>query len=176
MSMRERARLTNHGHDAFSCAHDLADQLGHDEVTWLHLAICVVSEGLAVGVLYNLGVPLDDLKREFKSQLPATRIRRSSVRVAPFNEPLEILGTTGHPIPGTTTTPYKYDWTATDEDFIRRAASEAEALGMRFYGTEHLLLAILRDETNAAAQLLMRRGVSFEAARAEILRIHNDGH
>ena len=172
MSMRERAWLTNHGHHAFSRAHELVDELGHDEVSSLHLAIGILrGEGVAAGVLYNLGVPLDDLRRELERELPPPQTPRSTIKPRLFSEPLEILDAAGNPILGTTTTAYDYDWTPADEQFIVRASAEARQMGTKFYGSEHLLLAILRDETSIAAKLLMRHGINFDSVRAETLRI-----
>lgn len=45
---------------------------------------------------------------------------------------------------------------------IVRAASEAEAKGQGFVGTEHLLLAMARDSHGVAAQVLDQLGVREE--------------
>jgi ATP-dependent Clp protease ATP-binding subunit ClpA len=49
------------------------------------------------------------------------------------------------------------------------AAEEAQRLGVRLIGTEHLLLGLLREEDGFAAQMLQERGVTLEGARREIL-------
>ncbi|MGH9184948.1 MAG: Clp protease N-terminal domain-containing protein [Acidimicrobiales bacterium] len=48
------------------------------------------------------------------------------------------------------------------------AQAEARSLGQSFIGTEHLLLALLRDETTAAARVLLALGVNFEELRVDI--------
>ena len=48
------------------------------------------------------------------------------------------------------------------------AAEEAERLGHKHIGTEHLLLGLLREENSLAATLLRERGVKLEAMRKEI--------
>lgn len=40
-----------------------------------------------------------------------------------------------------------------------------------YVGSEHLLLALLREEKGVAAQVLNRAGVTLELARAEVLRL-----
>ncbi|MDD5563416.1 MAG: ATP-dependent Clp protease ATP-binding subunit [Thermoanaerobaculaceae bacterium] len=51
------------------------------------------------------------------------------------------------------------------------AAHEAEVLGQPAVGNEHLLLAILRLESNAAARALAAHGLSLAAARDELAEI-----
>jgi len=52
---------------------------------------------------------------------------------------------------------------------------EAEGLGHRYLGPEHLLLGILRDGTSGAAQLLRAYGIQLETARAELLSLARQG-
>jgi ATP-dependent Clp protease ATP-binding subunit ClpC len=48
------------------------------------------------------------------------------------------------------------------------AAEEAERLGHKHIGTEHLLLGLLREEKCFAAEILKERGVKLEAVRDEL--------
>jgi ATP-dependent Clp protease ATP-binding subunit ClpC len=50
------------------------------------------------------------------------------------------------------------------------AAEEAERLGHKHIGTEHLLLGLLREETSFAAELLKERGVQLATVREELAR------
>jgi ATP-dependent Clp protease ATP-binding subunit ClpA len=149
MSMPQRYFLTTRAHRVFAMAHDLADQLGHDDVTPLHFALCVVREGrsVAVGALLRLGVPLAVLERELEAGLPPGGAPR---------------------LPASERT-----WSATDERMIEQALAEAGELGTEHYGCEHLLLAVLRDRAGAPAQVLARHGVGLDEARAEVVRIYN---
>ena len=72
MAMPRRPFLTTRAQEAFSLAHDLADRLGHEDVTPVHVALGVLREGrsVAVGVLFNRSVPLDALARELEAYLP----------------------------------------------------------------------------------------------------------
>src|SRR6266540_1684720 len=48
------------------------------------------------------------------------------------------------------------------------AGVEADALGQRYLGPEHVVLGVLRDGASAAAQVLRAHGLGLEAARAEL--------
>jgi ATP-dependent Clp protease ATP-binding subunit ClpC len=48
------------------------------------------------------------------------------------------------------------------------AAEEAELLGHKHIGTEHLLLGLLREDQSFAAKLLRESGISLEVVREEI--------
>src|SRR5271166_5043003 len=50
------------------------------------------------------------------------------------------------------------------------AAEEAERLGHKHVGTEHLLLGILREEKCFGAEILMERGLRLSALREELSR------
>jgi ATP-dependent Clp protease ATP-binding subunit ClpA len=55
------------------------------------------------------------------------------------------------------------------------AGDEAEGLGHRYLGPEHLLLGILREGASGAARLLWAYGVGLEAARDELLALARRG-
>jgi len=50
------------------------------------------------------------------------------------------------------------------------AAEEAERLGHKHIGTEHLLLGIMREEKSFAAAILSERGLKLETVREELAR------
>ncbi len=51
------------------------------------------------------------------------------------------------------------------------AQEEARSLGHLHIGTEHLLLALLRDEREIPAATLARRGVTLDGARDRVVAI-----
>jgi ATP-dependent Clp protease ATP-binding subunit ClpC len=53
------------------------------------------------------------------------------------------------------------------------AAEEAERMGHKHIGTEHLLLGLLREEKCFAADLLKERGLKLEKIREELARVPN---
>jgi hypothetical protein len=55
------------------------------------------------------------------------------------------------------------------------ARAEADRLGHRYVGPEHLVLGLLRDGGNPAARILRARGVDLAAARAALRRLADRG-
>jgi len=58
---------------------------------------------------------------------------------------------------------------------VTMAQGEARALGHGYIGTEHLLLALIRQGDGVAARVLNSAGVSVEAIRADVLEIVGQG-
>jgi ATP-dependent Clp protease ATP-binding subunit ClpC len=54
------------------------------------------------------------------------------------------------------------------------AAEEAERLGHKHLGTEHLLLGLLREENSFAQGILKERGVEFESIRDSLAKVAMD--
>ena len=53
---------------------------------------------------------------------------------------------------------------------LRAAAEEADALGRRYIGTEHLLLGLLREDQSLAASVLMGHGLLLDEARKAVAK------
>jgi ATP-dependent Clp protease ATP-binding subunit ClpC len=148
MPLSRRFYVTTRTHQVFELAHDLAESLGHDDVTPAHVAIGLIREGRSIAAqLLSQAVPPDVLERELKAHLPPT----GSPRLPP-REP---------------------SWTPGIEQVLERTIAEARELGTEFFGSEHVLLALLRDETSAPAQVMAHHGVGFEDARTKIMRAYN---
>ena len=56
------------------------------------------------------------------------------------------------------------------EQVLALAAGEAEQLGLKQIGTEHLLLGILREDKCLAAQTLKECGVRLSTVREQVAR------
>jgi ATP-dependent Clp protease ATP-binding subunit ClpC len=148
-TIRPRPYVTTRTHEVFATAHDLADRLGHDEVTAVHIALGLINDrrNIAAQILYGRGVPLDVLEPELEARLP----RPGAPRVPPPTHP----------------------WTNSDENVLEQASVAGRELGAEYIGCEHLLLGFLRDPATAPAQVLAQHGVFFEDALAEVLRAYN---
>ncbi len=150
MLMPRRPYVTTRTHEVFAIAHDLADRLGHDDVTPVHVALGLISEGQNMAaqiLLFSRGVPRDVLERELEGYLPPPGAPR------PPAQPRS--------------------WTSSDERMLEQATVEARELGTEYFGCEHVLLAFLRDATSVPAQVLAQHGVHFDDFRTEVLRIYN---
>ena len=60
------------------------------------------------------------------------------------------------------------------KDTLLRSQRESQALGHRYIGTEHLLLALAGQGEEAGAQLLSALGATPEAIRAHVVRLLDD--
>ena len=60
-------------------------------------------------------------------------------------------------------------YTPRAEGVINRSTSEAERLGSSSVGTEHLLIAILKENDSMALRLLSARGVNIQKIYVDVL-------
>lgn len=54
---------------------------------------------------------------------------------------------------------------------MQLAEAEAQALGHKYLGTEHILLGLLREGSGVAANVLLNMGVKLETLREETLQL-----
>lgn len=127
-------------------AHDEAGRRGHEEVTPMHLAWGMVTEGesVAAAVLANLGVDLSRLLADIEALLPPGD--------APGSDPGALR------------------YSAEGKRVIEQAMAEARALRHSYVGAEHCLLALLRDAAGPVAHLFAKHGVA--AANATTGTLH----
>jgi len=114
-----------------------ADRFNHPYIGTEHLLLGLVAlgEGVAVEVLEDLGVSLDD------------------VRIAVER----MVG-----IGGETKTKGELPYTPRTKKVLQLAVAEAHAMQQPLAGTEHLLLALLREGEGVAAQVLQSLNVRLE--------------
>jgi ATP-dependent Clp protease ATP-binding subunit ClpC len=101
-------------------------------------------EGVAVTVLQNLNVDLDDLR---------FLIEQTVKRGDPWR-------TTGPDLP----------YTSRAKKVLELSMSQARELKHDYVGTEHLLLGLIAERKGIAAQVLVDWGVTLDAAVAETVR------
>ena len=150
MPMPQRAYVTNRTDEVFAAAHTLADQLGHEDTTPLHLTLgMLLEEGnmAAQIILYSCRVPRATLQQELTARLPASGTPRP-----PRDAPM---------------------WSASDEQMLAMAAAEARELGDEHLGCEHLLLAFLRDSATGPGEVLAGHGVRIERVQRDVRCIHD---
>ena len=127
-------------------AREEALRLGHDYIGTEHLLLGLVreGEGIAVEILKNLGCDLDELKRSVEDAV------RSS---------------------GDTMTIGNIPFTKRAEKILKVAYVEAEKYKSDIVGTEHLLLALVKEKEGVAAQVLVNFDVTYDAVREELENI-----
>ncbi|MBQ4337322.1 MAG: ATP-dependent Clp protease ATP-binding subunit [Lentisphaeria bacterium] len=137
--------LTPRARQVFELARKEADRFNHDYLGTEHLllGILALGEGVAVEALKSLGVQMDALR-------------------------LEVEKTVG--TGGPTKTEGPLPLTPRLKKIIVLAATEARSMNYNFIGTEHLLLAILREGGSAAARVLANMKIDPEKLRRQIVQ------
>jgi ATP-dependent Clp protease ATP-binding subunit ClpC len=145
------AKFSNRVKEVISLSREEALRLGHDYIGTEHLVLGMVreGEGVAVGVLKKLGVPLDELRNEIE------KISK---------------GTATHQVKNLANIPL----TKASEKVLKITYLEAKIFKAQLIGTEHLLLSILRDQDNLGTQILNKFDVNYETVK-EMLEYQNEG-
>lgn len=129
--------------DVIQYSREEALRLGHDYIGTEHLILGIVrlGDGVAVRILRNLKCDLGKLKKTIEDT-----VRGIGGAVSVGNIPL----------------------TKQAEKVLRITYLEAKLYKSDTIGTEHLLLSLLREEENIAAQILHQFNINYEAVREEL--------
>ncbi len=129
--------------DVIQFSREEALRLGHDYIGTEHLILGIVrlGDGVAIRILKNLDCDLFKLKKTIEDT-----VRGTGGTVTVGNIPL----------------------TKQAEKVLRITYLEAKLYKSDTIGTEHLLLSLLRDEENIAAQILQQFNISYDAVREEL--------
>src|SRR5690554_4388919 len=136
--------FSNRVRDVISYSREEAIRLGHDYIGTEHLLLGIIreGEGIAVKILRNLGCDLFKLKKAVEDHVRST---------------------------GGTLTVGNIPLTKQAEKVLKITYLEAKLYKSDVIGTEHLLLSLLRDEENIAAQILQQGfSITYDAVRAEL--------
>ncbi|MBX3729028.1 MAG: ATP-dependent Clp protease ATP-binding subunit, partial [Candidatus Sumerlaeia bacterium] len=122
-----------------------AGRLGHDYIGPEHFLLGIVrkAEGLAVQTLLNLNIDLDDLKLEIERTLEVGK--GPTVGIFPQNVDAKKV--------------------------IESARNIARQLKHNWIGTEHLLLALIKEENTLASRCLRSFGIDYAKVKREVLNL-----
>ena len=137
--------FSNRVRDVISYSREEAMRLGHDYIGTEHLLLGIIreGEGIAVKILRNLGCDLYKLKKAIEETVRSA----GGMLQAGGNLPL----------------------TKQAEKVLKITYLEAKLYKSDVIGTEHLLLSLLRDDENIAAQILQQGySITYDAMRAEL--------
>ncbi len=136
------AKFSNRVKEVISLSREEALRLGHDYIGTEHLVLGMIreGEGVAVGLLKKLGVPIDELRGEIE------KISK---------------GTATHQVKNLSNIPL----TRASEKVLKITYLEAKVFKAQLIGTEHLLLSILRDPDNLATQILNKFDVAYDVVK-----------
>ncbi|MBD3420917.1 MAG: AAA domain-containing protein [Chitinivibrionales bacterium] len=126
-------------------------RLGNDYVGTEHLLLGLVKEGdgVAVAVLRSMGIDLDDLSSNIEKSITSTGGQMTIGQMLPF--------------------------TPRAKKVLEIAASEARSMSHKYIGTEHLLLALMKDTESAAANALAAAGLEYDKIKDEISKVLRGG-
>ncbi|MFN8355756.1 MAG: ATP-dependent Clp protease ATP-binding subunit [Spirosomataceae bacterium] len=136
------AKFSNRVKEVIQMSREEALRLGHDYIGTEHLLLGMIREGdgIALALLKKLGVNLDELK---------TTIEQATKGTASFS----IKNLANIPL------------TRQSEKVLKITYLEAKIFKTTLIGTEHVLLAILRDEDNLGTQILHKFNVNYEIVK-----------
>ncbi|MDQ3816005.1 MAG: hypothetical protein M3347_19015, partial [Armatimonadota bacterium] len=136
-------RFTERARRVILLGQEEAAKMNSSHVGTEHLLLGLVreNEGVAAQVLQKMGVSLEKVRQEIEAE------------VEPSAEP----------------SPAEPKLTPKAKRVLELAADEARRMRHNYIGTEHLLLALLRDQDSVAATVLRRLGLNLEEARKQVM-------
>ncbi len=137
-------KFTERAQKAVALAQEEAKRLNHNYVGTEHILLGLLreGEGIAAKVLVKLGVKLDDLRKKIEKI------------VGKGTEEVDLVGIT----PRT-------------KRVFELSFVEARRLGHNYVGTEHMLLALIREGEGVAAKVLADMAVDGDQVHGEVLNL-----
>ncbi|MCX7722980.1 MAG: ATP-dependent Clp protease ATP-binding subunit [Verrucomicrobiae bacterium] len=139
------SKFTPRAQQVVALARREADRLNNDYVGTEHLLLGLIKlgQGVAVNVLQKLGLDLEALRMEIERHVPSGPSQKTvgPIRLTPRAEKVLAL-----------------------------AQKEARELRHTYVGTEHILLALLREGGSVAAQILKSYDLDHEQVKQEVLK------
>jgi ATP-dependent Clp protease ATP-binding subunit ClpC len=132
-------------------AREEAVRLGNDYVGTEHLLLGLIKEGdgVAVAVLRSMSVDLDELSANIEKAITSTGGMMTIGQMLPF--------------------------TPRAKKVLEIAANEARSMSHKYIGTEHLLLALMKDTESTASNALASAGLEYDRVKEEISRVLRGG-
>ena len=140
-------KFTNRAKKAIEYSNDISIELGHNYIGTEHILYGLIKEGegIAAKVLTNKGINTDKVTNKIE----------------------EILGR-GQDIKET------LGFTPRAKKVLENAFIEAKRIGYNFIGTEHLLLAIMKEEDCIATKIITELNVEIPKIYNEIAKVINE--
>ncbi len=138
-------KFTNRAKQVIKLAKKEAQRLNHNYLGTEHvlLGLLKLGQGIAVNVLRNLNLDYDTIRTEVE-------------RIVGFGPEIQVYGDPA--------------LTGKVKKVFEFANEEASNLNHNYVGTEHLLLALLRQSDGVAAQVLENLNVNLKEIRKEVLK------
>jgi len=138
------ARFSPRVKDVISYSREEALRLGHDYMGVEHLLLGIIreGEGMAIKILKNLGVNVPDLRKQIEGAIKVSTGKSLNLNQIPLVKQAERA--------------------------LKVTYLEARLFKTNLIGTEHLLLAILKDDDNIVTKTLEKFNVSYSIVRDEL--------
>ncbi len=132
-------------------AREEAVRLNNDYVGTEHLLLGLIKEGegVAVAVLRSLKIDLEELESNIENAISSSGGMMTVGQMLPF--------------------------TPRAKKVLEMSAAEARSMSHKFIGTEHLLLALMRDTESAASDTLSAMGLQYEKVKEEVQKVLSGG-
>jgi len=146
------AKFSQHVKDIIIYSREEAQRLGNDYIGLEHLLLGIIREGdgLAIRILRNLRVNLPDFRKKVEMAVASNKEK------SPGNENLPLIKQA--------------------ERALKITYLEAKLFNSELIDTEHLLLAILKDENNLVTKSFNNLGISYNTVKEELKAILTNGH
>jgi ATP-dependent Clp protease ATP-binding subunit ClpC len=140
-------RFTERAQKVMVYSQEEAIRLNHNYIGTEHILLGLVKEGegIAAQILKNKGINFDMVRQQVEAA-----VGKGEQQIE------QVIG-----------------YTPRTKTILELSVDEARILGQNYVGTEHLLLALIREGEGVAAQILMIMGLNFDSIRQEIIELLN---
>ena len=140
-------KFTNRAKKVIEIANDKSIELGHNYIGTEHILYGLVKEGegVAFKVLSNKGITPEKVLKEIQEMLGNGKQIQESLGFTPRSKRI-----------------------------LENAFIEARRIGYNYIGTEHLLLAILKEEDSIATKIILELNVEIPQIYNEIAKVINE--
>ena len=140
-------KFTNKAKKVIEIANDISVELGHNYIGTEHILYGLVKEGegIAAKVLLNKGITEDKVLKKIEELLGRGKEIKESLGFTPRTKKV-----------------------------LENAFLEAKRIGYNFIGTEHLLLAIMKEENCIAVRIITELKVEIPKIYNEIAKVINE--
>jgi ATP-dependent Clp protease ATP-binding subunit ClpC len=146
------ARFTQRVKDVITFSREEALRLGHEYIGTEHLLLGMVREGEGVGIkiMTHLGCDPKLLRRDIEAAMPQGVKSRTNIGNIPLVKQAEKA--------------------------LKITYLEAKFFNSAVIGTEHLLLAILKDDDSLATQVLKSYNIDYQSVKEELEFMNNQNN
>ncbi len=143
------AKFSQRVKDVLTYSREESLRLGNDYIGVEHLLLGIIreGEGMAIHILSLLNVDISEVRKLLEKAIGVSQKRDKMAENLPLVKQAERA--------------------------LKLTYLEAKMFNSELIGTEHVLLAILKDEDNLVSRTLSKFGVNYEAVREELKNILN---